>query len=201
MMPEYLQAVSDVLEMATFAAQRGWVPATSGNFSRRIDKQCIAVTRSGADKTKLSETDVIVVDVEHPMSKEASAETPLHAARYRRDDTIQAIMHVHSVTATVASRRFAAKGAIELHGYEMHKALPGFTTHDSVLSIPIFANSQDTLTLAEEIERSLHEEAVPGYLIAGHGLYAWGASVAAACRHAEAFDFLLACVVEEWRQR
>ncbi|MBV9736952.1 MAG: class II aldolase/adducin family protein, partial [Candidatus Eremiobacteraeota bacterium] len=71
----------------------------------------------------------------------------------------------------------------------------------SALSIPIFANSQDTLALAAEIEQSLHEEAVPGYLIAGHGLYAWGASVAAACRHVEALDFLLACVLEERRQR
>ena len=195
------KAVADVLEMAAFAAQRGWVPATSGNFSHRVDERRFAITRSGADKTKLSKNDVIIVDVDRPMTEGASAETPLHAARYRRENVIQAIMHVHSVTATVASRRFAANGAIEAHGYEMHKALPGYTTHDSALSIPIFANSQDTLALAEEIEQSLHEEGVPGYLIAGHGLYVWGASVAAACRHVEALDFLLACVLEERRQR
>jgi len=195
------QAVSDVLEMAAFAAQRGWVPATSGNFSRRVDRERIAITRSGADKAKLQEDDVIVVDLDDPLTQGASAETPLHTARYRRDGAIGAIMHVHSVTATVASRRFAADGAIEVRGYEMHKALPRFTTHDSALSIPIFANSQDTRALAEEIERALHEEAVPGYLIAGHGLYAWGESVSATCRHVEALDFLLACVLEEWRRR
>ena len=83
----------------------------------------------------------------------------------------------------------------------MHKALPGFTTHESTLTIPIFANSQDTAALAEEIECSLLEEPLPGYLIAGHGLYAWGDSVPAACRHGEALDFLLACVLEEWRRR
>ncbi|MBV8726842.1 MAG: methylthioribulose 1-phosphate dehydratase [Candidatus Eremiobacteraeota bacterium] len=200
-MPEHLQAVADVLEMAAFAAQRGWVPATSGNFSRRIDRQRIAITRSGADKTKLSKDDVIIVDVNDPMAEGASAETPLHASRYRHNAAIEAIMHVHSITSTVASRLFEPDGAIEMRGYEMHKALPGFTTHESALSIPIFANSQDTQALAEEIEQSLHEEGVPGYLIAGHGLYVWGASVAAACRHVEALDFLLACAVEEWRQR
>ena len=200
-MPEHLQAVADVLEMAAFAAQRGWVPATSGNFSRRIDRQRIAITRSGADKTKLSKDDVIIVDVNDPMTEGASAETPLHASRYRRSDAISAIMHVHSITSTVISRHYESDGAIEMRGYEMHKALPGFTTHDSTLSIPIFANSQDTQALAEEIEQSLHEEAVPGYLIAGHGLYAWGDSVPAACRNAEALDFLLACVLEEWRRR
>ena len=195
------QRVADVLEMAAFAAQRGWVPATSGNFSRRIDQQRIAITRSGADKAKLDKSDVIIVDIERPLSDGASAETPLHTARYRRDRAIEAIMHVHSVTSTVLSRQFAANGAVEVHGYEMHKALPGFTTHESALSIPIFANSQDTKALAEEIERSLHEEPLPGYLIAGHGLYAWGDSVPAAFRHVEALDFLLACVLEEWRRR
>ena len=37
---------------------------------------------------------------------------------------------------------------------------------------------------------------VHGYLIAGHGLYTWGRSVEEACRHVEAFEFLLACEIE-----
>jgi methylthioribulose-1-phosphate dehydratase len=40
---------------------------------------------------------------------------------------------------------------------------------------------------------------VPGYLIAGHGLYAFGADLAAAERHVEAFEFLFSC--ELWRRR
>ena len=35
--------------------------------------------------------------------------------------------------------------------------------------------------------------------IAGHGLYAWGRSMAEARRHVEAFDFLLACELEKGR--
>ncbi len=35
----------------------------------------------------------------------------------------------------------------------------------------------------------------PGFLIAGHGLYAWGATMTDALRHTEAFDFLFACAL------
>ena len=43
--------------------------------------------------------------------------------------------------------------------------------------------------------------AVPGFLLAGHGLYAWGATAADARRHVEALEFLLACRLEERRLR
>ena len=35
-----------------------------------------------------------------------------------------------------------------------------------------------------------------GYLIDGHGLYAWGRDMAEARRHLDAFDFLLGCELE-----
>jgi methylthioribulose-1-phosphate dehydratase len=35
-----------------------------------------------------------------------------------------------------------------------------------------------------------------GYLIEGHGLYAWGRDVAETQRHVEAFEFLLDCELE-----
>jgi methylthioribulose-1-phosphate dehydratase len=34
-----------------------------------------------------------------------------------------------------------------------------------------------------------------GFLLAGHGLYTWGATVSEALRHAEAFDFLFSCAL------
>ena len=37
----------------------------------------------------------------------------------------------------------------------------------------------------------------PGYLIAGHGLYVWGANVKETIRHMEAFDFLLTVQMHE----
>ena len=40
-------------------------------------------------------------------------------------------------------------------------------------------------------------EPIYGYLIAGHGLYAWGRDMAETLRHLEAFDFLFECELRE----
>ena len=195
------QTVAELIALGRFAAERGWVPATSGNFSHRIDARHIAVTLSGRDKGALTEADFAVVALDEPLPSGVSAETPLHVARYRRDGAIGAVAHVHSLAATVLSRADEAKGAVELEGFEMHKALDGFTTHDSTLRIPIFSNAQNTGELARRIESALGDAPVPGYLLAGHGLYTWGASVAGARRHLEALDFLLRCSLEERRMK
>lgn len=200
-LPNVPDAVAaDVASIGRFAASRGWVPATSGNFSRRIDATHIAITRSGIDKGNIRPDDLIVVDVHAPLPHGVSAETPLHVARYAADEGTGAIVHVHSVAATVLSRVDAAKGAVELQGFEMHKSLSGITTHESSVRLPIFANDQDTSALARRIEAALGSmPPVPGYLLAGHGLYAWGATMDDARRHLEGIEFLLQCSLEERR--
>ena len=40
----------------------GWTPATSSNFSRRLDERHAAITVSGRDKGRLTEADIMVVD-------------------------------------------------------------------------------------------------------------------------------------------
>ena len=37
----------------------------------------------------------------------------------------------------------------------------------------------------------------PGFLVRGHGLYAWGKDLTAARRHIEGFEFLFACAWQE----
>jgi len=192
---------AELAAIGRFVAARGWVPATSGNFSRRIDEGHAALTRSGVDKGNIRPQDVIAVPLSGPMPAGASAETPLHVARYRGDPGIGAIVHVHTVAATVLSRAGAAAGFLELEGFEMHKSLAGVTTHEGTLRLPIFANDQDTQRLAERIESALGtQEPVPGYLLAGHGLYAWGATMVDAQRHLEGLEFLLQCSLEERRR-
>ncbi len=190
----------DIAAIGRFASLRGWVPATSGNFSRRIDDRHAAITRSGIDKGAIGANDLIVVDLNGPLPGGVSAETPLHVERYRRDPAIGAIVHVHSVAATVLSRADASQGFVRLDGFEMHKALAGITTHESTVSLPVFANDQDTQALAARIEERLGGNAtVPAYLLAGHGLYVWGATMAEAQRHLEGIEFLLQCALEERR--
>ena len=196
------EAVRDVAAIGRFAASRGWVPATSGNFSRRLTATTIAITRSGADKGALEEEDLMLVALDEPLPAGVSAETPLHVARYRTDASIGAIVHVHSVAATVLSRADASRGYVELEGFEMHKSLAGYTTHESIVRIPIFANDQDTSALADRIESALRSRCeVPAYLLAGHGLYAWGTTMDDARRHLEGVEFLLSCELDERRLR
>jgi methylthioribulose-1-phosphate dehydratase len=192
--------VESIAAIGRFASARGWVPATSGNFSCRIDAGSVAVTRSGVDKGNLGPADVAVLELDGTVPAGMSAETPLHLARYRADAAVGAVVHVHTVAGTVLSRLHASDGALTFSGFEMHKALRGITTHESDVVLPIFANAQDTGALAAEVEARLGPRpVVPGYLLAGHGLYAWGATMDEARRHLEGIEFLLQCALEERR--
>jgi len=187
-------AVGAVIDAGRFSAARGWVPATSGNFSARGQDGRIIITASGVDKGALTPADVLEIALDAPPPAGSSAETGLHLALYRRHPAVGAIVHIHSAHATVLSRRHGAAGEILLEGYELLKAFAGIRTHATRLSVPIFENSQDIATLADEVDRRLDAGIeAPGYLLAGHGLYAWGTTMRDALRHAEAFEFLFGC--------
>jgi methylthioribulose-1-phosphate dehydratase len=181
-------------------AALGWTPATSSNFSMRLDGSHAAVTISGRDKGRLGAGDVMVVDLAgHPVDTDArpSAETLLHTQIYARFPDVDAVLHTHSRVQTVASRLFAAAGAVELSGYELLKAFNGIPTHATALKVPVFPNTQDMPELAALVEAMLDRgEPCFGYLIDGHGLYAWGRDMAETRRHLEAFEFLLACELD-----
>ncbi len=186
------EAAQGVMAMAHFAGSRHWVPATSGNFSVRIDERFAAVTATGADKVHLTQAEVIAAEIDGAPHPRASAEAPLHLARYAGEPCVGAIAHIHSLPATVLSRRHEAAGVLRLKGWELLKAFSGVTTHETVLDILIVPNDQDTDRLAALVETRLGQGVhAPGYLIAGHGLYVWGANVKETLRHMEAFDFLL----------
>jgi methylthioribulose-1-phosphate dehydratase len=133
------------------------------------------------------------------MEAKPSAETPLHVDLYRRYADVGAVLHTHSVSATVLSR-LAGTEHVWFEGYEVLKAFRGVRTHESRLRLPVFANDQDTDRLAAAAAVELEQGVdLPGYLIAGHGLYAWGESVAETLRHLEAFEFLFQCELETRR--
>ena len=180
-------------------AQAGWTPATSSNFSHRLDDRHAAITVSGRDKGRLVEDDIMVVDfdgqaVGRPLRP--SAETLLHTQLYRRFPDIGCVLHTHSPVQTVASRLYAGAGHVRLAGYELLKAFHGNSTHEAAVDVPVFPNTQDMDVLAAQVDALLDRQAMWGYLIDGHGLYAWGRDMAEARRHLEAFEFLLGCELE-----
>ena len=88
------------------------------------------------------------------------------------------------------------RGHVRFDGYELQKAFHGNTTHEGTMDLPVFPNTQDMPELAARVDAALDAGPLWGYLIDGHGLYAWGRTMAEARRHLEAFEFLLGCELD-----
>ncbi len=176
---------------------RGWVPATSGNFSVRVvDRQSerIFITPSGLDKGIVTPAHLLEVDQEGQVLKghgNPSAETGLHMEIYRARPEMGAILHVHTVWNTLVSGRYAGQDCVPIEGYEILKGLAGVATHEHVERIPLIENTQDYAALAVKMGEAVGKHAdAHGVLLSRHGLYTWGQSVADARRHLEALEFL-----------
>lgn len=179
---------------------RGWCRATSGNFSVRVAGQHCLITQSGREKSLLTIDDLMICDLQGSAvnsSNRPSAETPLHTCLYQLDPEIGAVLHTHSVTSTVLSR--ASANNISISGFEMQKAMAGVSSHEEAVDIPIFENDQDMAALASKVREAWQHGKLKssGYLIRGHGLYAWGRNLAEAQRHIEGLEFLMECLWQE----
>jgi methylthioribulose-1-phosphate dehydratase len=181
--------------------ERGWVPATAGNISMRLDEATIAITRSGGHKGFLTPDSVIAVDLDGnaltPGAK-PSAETLLHCQIYRKFPGVRAVLHGHSVAGTVLSMEEKAT-TIAFQGYEVQKIFAGQTTHETALMLPVVANDQDMARLAGMVAARL-DQAQMGYLIRGHGVYVWAEDMDMALARLEGLEFLLACAWERRRR-
>lgn len=179
---------------------RGWSPATSSNYSVRINEQCCAITVSGKHKGELGLRDVMAVDFNGNalMDRKPSAETLLHTQLYARDADIGAVLHTHSVRATVLTMEQPEMDTLVLRGYELLKAFSGVTRHNTEVHIPVFDNTQDMVELSQQVEKRMQRDGTGvAYLIRGHGLYTWAEDLHACMRHLEALEFLLDC---EWQR-
>ncbi|POA18943.1 methylthioribulose-1-phosphate dehydratase [Pseudomonas sp. FW300-N1A1] len=185
-----------IIDAGRFLYGRGWSPATSSNYSTRLSASEALLTVSGKHKGQLGLDDVLATDLAGNSlepGKKPSAETLLHTQLYSWRPEIGAVLHTHSVNATVLSR-LTPQDCIEFEDYELQKAFSGVSTHESRVQVPIFDNDQDIARLAAKVQPWLdaHPECV-GYLIRGHGLYTWGAGMSDALRQIEAFEFLFEC--------
>lgn len=178
-------------------AQRGWCRATSGNFSVRLATEPLRLlgTPSGADKGLVQPEDLLIFDrtgsTVGPARGRPSAEALLHTTIAEATGAA-AILHTHSVPATLLSEHFCARGSLVLRDFEMLKGLDGIATHQAEVTLPIWPNTQDIPDLAGRLRPRLEVDGVcPGFLLAGHGLYAWGGDLETAWRHLDALEFLL----------
>ena len=183
---------------------RGWSLGTSSNYSVVASRKPLEllITVSGKDKSALGRDDFVRVDTTgRPVDgsgKKSSAETLLHCLLAELIPSVGAVLHTHSVWSTILSGADLGRGSLRIEGYEMLKGLAGIATHDTIVEVPIFANSQDMALLAEEIRTRFaaadwSDPARPpfhGFLLARHGLYTWGRDLDEARRHIEIHEFL-----------
>ncbi len=186
-------------EAARYAGM-GWMRGTSGNLSVVLDRDPLrlAVTVSGLDKGELTSADAVVVDElgravpDQPRPDLVpSAEAALHA-RIAAVTGADAVVHVHAMAAVLAGHWFP--GGVELRDLEMLKGI-GRSAHDETVEVPVVPNSQDMAEIAAAFEPRW-DGRTPAFVVARHGMYAWGRDLAQARHHTEIVEFLLTFATE-----
>lgn len=89
--------------------EHGFVAATDGNLSVRLDKNRILATPTGMSKGAMKTSDMVVVDAKGQRlsgRRDVSSEIGMHLLIYRLRPDVGAIVHAHPPTAT----GFAAAG-------------------------------------------------------------------------------------------
>ena len=201
------EILGSLVSAAQFLHQQGWTPATSSNFSTRVADHSGAfyISRSGKDKGTLTTHDFMAVDAQgNPMKGvegTPSAETLLHAWVYNNVSGATTVLHTHSLNGTLLSKLCQDFGEFTISNLEILKGFAGITTHETSITIPIFSNHQDMTVITGQLSdyKVSCQEPLRGFLLAGHGLYTWGATTAEARRHVEVLEFLMGFALQ-WYQ-
>ncbi|PYS20489.1 MAG: class II aldolase family protein [Acidobacteria bacterium] len=89
--------------------ENGFVAATDGNLSVRLDDGRVMITPTGFSKGMMDAKDMVVVDLAGKKLKgshNASSEAEMHLAIYQERRDVNAVVHAHPCTATA----FACSG-------------------------------------------------------------------------------------------
>jgi methylthioribulose-1-phosphate dehydratase len=190
-------------QVGAFFYQRGWSVGTSSNYSVLLSRDPfrLLITASGKDKGQLQPHDFVVVDESGQVVEGAannaspakpSAETLLHVVAAQLPG-VGAVLHTHSVWATMLSDLYHHERGVVLEGYEMLKGLSGIRTHEHRHRVEFFENTQDIPKLAVTVRERLDDpdnSLQYGFLLRRHGLYTWGRDLDEARRHIEILEFL-----------
>ena len=195
----------EVCEANLKLVSEGLVIQTWGNVSG-IDRATgrVVIKPSGVPYDRMKPEQMVVVSLENGAVVEGSlnpsSDTATHLVLYRAFDTVQAVVHTHSLFATAwaqARRDIPAFGTT--HADYFHGAIPctrPMTTRE--IKGEYEASTGDVI-----VERfaKLDPLAFPGVLVASHGPFAWGASVAKAVENAMVLEHLARLASETLRLR
>ncbi len=157
----------------------GYMPATSGNLSVRLDEERLLVTPTGASKYLLRSRDMVVVDLDGRQihgDRRATSELGMHLAFYRERHDVQAVIHAHPPVATA----FACAGW----------ALDELICQEAAMTLGPVPLARYATTGTDEVAASLRP-LIPGYdtiLLANHGAVACGTTLFTAFQKMETLE-------------
>ncbi len=155
----------DICTVGRWVHARGFVAATDGNISVRLDPRRILTSPTASSKGMMTPDDLVITDpqgVKISGRRNASSELAMHLLIYKRRPDVNAVCHAHPVTAT----GYAAAGL------PLNKAL----VSEVVLALGCIPVAKYGTPGTPELTRAL-EPLVPNYdaiLMANHGVVTYG---------------------------
>jgi len=158
----------EIVRIGKWLYRLGYMPATSGNLSVRLDEHRLLVTPTGVSKYLLRRADMVMVDLEGRQlggSRRATSELGMHLTFYRERDDVQAVIHSHPPVATA----FACAG----------RALDELLCQEAAMTLGPVPLARYATTGTDEVADSVRPF-IPAYdtiLLANHGAVACGTTL------------------------
>ncbi|MGB7546839.1 MAG: L-ribulose-5-phosphate 4-epimerase AraD [Terracidiphilus sp.] len=182
-------------------ARRGLAPHTFGNASG-IDRgspgsgrqPLVVIKPSGVDYASLTPADLVVTDLDGKIvegSLRPSSDLDTHTLLYREFPQVGGIVHTHSEFATSwaqAGRPIPCLGTT--HADYFHGPVPITEPLTAEEVAEAYVRNTGAVIVRRFRAEGLDPVAVPGVLVAGHALFAWGKSAAEAVEHADVLEYI-----------
>lgn len=169
----------DLTRFGQMLHSQGFVAATEGNLSARLDSDRIMITPTGFSKGMMQPEDMVIVDLDgHKLEGETnpSSEIAMHLTIYRMRPEVGAVVHAHPCTAT----GFASAGI----------ALDEPLCSEIVVTLGSVPLAPYATTGTPELSEALRPF-IPEHnaiLMANHGVVAYGADLPQAYMRMEAVE-------------
>ena len=170
-MPSDRQHRLAIVQFGGLLLANGFVAATDGNLSVRLDSKHLLVTPTCISKGRMRTSDLVIVDMEGRRvagKRRVSSEIGMHLLIYRLRPDVQGIVHAHPPTAT----GFAASG-LDLNRPLVCEVVVGLG------SIPLARyGTPGTPELTDVLEPLIPDH--DAILMANHGVVTFGSSLESA---------------------
>jgi L-fuculose-phosphate aldolase len=177
---EYLRRVGEtVISVCKILYQKGMLAGSDGNVSVRTGKNEVLATISGVHKGLLRQEDLVVVDFEGQVlagDGRPSSELAMHLEIYRRDMSINAVVHTHAPWTMALS--------LAGRGYDTSLLAESNILLGEVVEVPYYPPG--TVELARAVASALGKG--PALVLDNHGAVTVGSSLDEAFRFMECLE-------------